>query len=240
MRWPWVVVPPLYVLAAGALAHALPLGRFFVFGVLVLAGLGVGHLLTDPRRRADPPARPGWSFPPPARPASARIGYAFAAAAIVVIDITLLTTDPLSIGIAVVVAALPLAVGVQLLARLVRGTPALRLNPAGIEVRGTPYPWERIAAVELNGDPANPRLDVLLIGRRQPVALRPLGVDANLLFLLDLLGYYHANPAARPLIGDPSEAERTHALLLRARLAAGLRGGPRPIVTALGAAGAPS
>ncbi|GAA2376266.1 hypothetical protein [Dactylosporangium salmoneum] len=231
MRWPWVVVPPLYVLAAGALAHALQPARYFVFGALVLAGLVAVHLLTDVRRRADPPARPGWSFPPPARLAAARPGHAFGVAAVLVILMTLVTTDPLLIVAAAVGAAVALAVGVQLLARLVRRTPALRLSPAGIEVRGTPYPWERIAAVELNGDRANPRLDVLLTGRRNSVTLRPQGVDASLLFLLDLLGYYHANPAARPLIGDPAEAERVHALLLQARLAAGLRGGPHPIVS---------
>ena len=231
MRWPWVVIPSLLVLGTGALVHEFDPGGYIVFGLAGVAGFVLNQLLTDLRRHEEPPARPGWEFHPPPRLASARAGRAFAVAIMVVLAMSFVTTDPWVIGAAVLAGSAPLVVGVQLLVRLVRRTPALRLSANGVEVRGRRYRWESIAGVELNGDRANPRLDLLVAGRRQPVTLRPSGVDASLLFLVDLLGYYATHPDRRTAIGTEEEARRAHALLLEARLAAGLQGGPRPILT---------
>ncbi|HTJ32501.1 MAG TPA: hypothetical protein VL738_04670 [Dactylosporangium sp.] len=232
MRWPWVVIPPLLVLGAAALVRAFDPGGYVLFGVAGLAGFVLNQLLTDLRRRDEPPARPGWQFHSPAKLASARAGRAFAAALMIVAVAVLAGARPFELGAAVVLASVSFVTGVQLLVRLVRRTPVLRLSASGVQVRGRRYPWERIAGVELNGDRDNPRLDLLVAGRRHPEALRPDGVDANLLFLVDLLGYYAAHPHLRSAIGDEAEARRVHALLLDARIAAGLRGGPQPILIA--------
>jgi hypothetical protein len=232
MRWPWVVIPSLLTLGAAALVHAFDPGGYIVFGLAGLAGFVLNQLLTDLRRREEPPARPGWQFHPSARLASARVGRAFAAAIMVVLVLMLGSTNPMQLACAAAIAAVPLTTGVQLLVRLLRRTPALRLHEAGVEVHGRRYPWQHITAVELNGDRVNPRLDLFVAGRRQPVTLRPPGVDASLLFLMDLVGYYATHPQARPAIGTEAEANRVHALLLDARLAAGLRGGPHPILIA--------
>jgi hypothetical protein len=120
-------------------------------------------------------------------------------------------------------------VGGQILFGLVRRTPAVRLSVDGVEVRSRSYHWEKIRGVELNGDRWNPRLDLSIEGRRQPVAVRPATVDGSLLFLMDLIGYYLARPERRHAIGGEDEARRVYGILLEARLAAGLAGGPTPI-----------
>ncbi|MGI5247075.1 hypothetical protein [Dactylosporangium sp. CA-139066] len=231
MRWPWVVIPSLLVLGAGALVLAFYPGGYIIFGLFGVAGFGLNQMLTDLRRREEPPARPGWEFHPPARLASARAGRAFAVAVMFVWIVVFVTADPPARVAAGIAAVWCTAIGALLLLRLVRRTPALRLGVTGVEVRGRRYRWESIGGVELNGDRANPRLDLLIAGRRQPVTLRPSGVEASLLFLMDLLGYYATHPDRRTAIGTEEEARRAHALLLEARLAAGLRGGPRPILT---------
>ncbi|MFG2037570.1 hypothetical protein [Dactylosporangium sp. NPDC048998] len=232
MRWHWVVVPSLIVLGAVTLAQALSPGGYFYGGAAALALSGAYRVLAYRRRRGEPPARPGWEFHPWPGLAPARAGQAFAFTTLIILIVLFgtATPDPFMIGATAVVALIPLGVGVRLVTRLVRRTPALRLSATGIEVHGKRYAWERIGGVELNGEPANPRLDVLIAGRRRPVTLRPADVDANLLFLMDLLGYCQSHPEHRAAIGQAEEAQRVHGLLLSARLAAGLRGGPRPIV----------
>ncbi|MER7275635.1 hypothetical protein ABT369_14355 [Dactylosporangium sp. NPDC000244] len=232
MRWAWVVAPSVLVGAAGALVHAFVPGGYVVFGLIAVTLIGLDQLLTDVRRREEPEARPGWEFFAPRGLVAARAGRAFALAVTLMIAALLLTGDPLGWAVAAALAAPPALVGVQLSVRLAVGASVLRLSPDGVEVRGRRYPWERIEAVELNGDRANPRLDLLVAGRRHPVTLRPSGVDASLLFLTDLLGYYQSHARVRGAIGDPVEAGRVHGLLLGARLAAGLHGGPRPILAA--------
>ncbi|GAA3448484.1 hypothetical protein [Dactylosporangium matsuzakiense] len=222
-----IVVPPLLVAVAAALMPG-----YVVFTLAALAIITLGHLLFGRRRGDEPPARPAWEFFAPADLLAARAGTAFATAVTWVGTIILSTESRIWSAFAVVVAALPVAVGVQLLVRLRRGGSVVRLTPSGVEVRGRMYPWERITTVELNGDRAVPRLDLFLTARRAPVQVRPEGIDASLLFLVDLLGYYQSHPRARGAIGTPPEAERVYGLLLNARLAAGLRGGPRPILIA--------
>ncbi|MEV8513254.1 hypothetical protein [Dactylosporangium sp. NPDC051484] len=233
MRWPWVVVPSLIVLGVGALVLALDPGEDVLIGLVVLAGLAssaVNLLLIEPRRREEQLARPGWEFHPSPRIASARAGQAFAAAALLALMMRFAAPNRVAMGALAFVVAMSLGIGVRLVTRLVRHTPVLRLSATGIEVRGTRYAWERIGGVELNGDRENTRLDVLVAGRRRSVTLRPADVDASLLFLMDLIGYYQSCPEHRTAIGQAEEARRVHGLLLSARLAAGLRGGPRPIV----------
>ncbi|MER7008384.1 hypothetical protein ABT297_35780 [Dactylosporangium sp. NPDC000555] len=231
MRWSWVVVPSLIVLGAGVLVRALAPGGYLWLALAGLIGFLVNQLITDLRRREEPPARPGWEFHPSPRLASARAGRAFAVATIMVLTILFAAPDPVPVGAAAFAAAVSLGIGVRLVTRLVRHTPALRLSATGIEVRGARYAWDRIGGVELNGDREHPRLDVLVSGRRRSVTLRPSSVDASLLFLMDLIGYHQSHPERRTAIGQAEEARRVHELLLSARLAAGLRGGPGPIVT---------
>ncbi|WP_433214263.1 hypothetical protein ACQP00_03640 [Dactylosporangium sp. CS-047395] len=227
MRWLWVVVPTLLVGAAAGLIHAVASDGFILFGLLAIAIVGLGHVLTDLRRREEPPVRPGFEFFASPPLVAARAGRAFALAATV-------AAAALFAGIPTValLAGVPACVGVSLVTRLVRGASVLRLSPGGVEVRGRRYTWEALTSVELNGDRAVPRLDLVVAGERRPVTLRPAGVDASLLFLMDLLGYYQTHGSARAAIGDPAEAVRVHGLLLSARLAAGLHGGPRPILLA--------
>ncbi|WP_433056109.1 hypothetical protein [Dactylosporangium sp. CS-033363] len=232
MRWLWVVAPTLLVGAAAGLVHLVAPGGFTLFGLVAIAVIGLGHALTDLRRRAEPPARPAFEFFAAPLLVAARAGRAFALAATVVLAALWLDFGLVALSVALALAAVPAGVGGLLVARLTRGASVLRLNPGGIDVRGIRYPWEALDAVELNGDRAVPRLDLAVAGRRRPVTLRPAGVDASLLFLTDLLGYYQTHAPARGAIGDPAEAARVHGLLLSARLAAGLHGGPRPILVA--------
>ncbi|MFI5906450.1 hypothetical protein [Dactylosporangium sp. NPDC051541] len=222
-----IVAPPLLVAAAGALVPG-----YVTFVLAAVAIILLDHALFDLRRREDPQARPAWEFFAPATLLAARAGRAFAVAMTIVGTVLLGTGNRLWLTAAAAVALLPIVVGVQLVTRRSRGASVLRLSPSGVEVRGRVYRWERITGVELNGDRANPHLDLFLTARRTPVSLHPETVDASLLFLVDVLGYYHSHPHLRTAIGTPAEAVRVHALLLNARLAAGLHGGPRPILVA--------
>jgi hypothetical protein len=222
-----IVAPPLVVAAAAALIPGAPAFLLAAAAIVLL-----DHIVFDLRRREEPPARPAWDFHAPATLVAARAGRAFAMAVAIVGAALLGPNGWLWPSAAATLALLPAAVGAQLLIRLRRGASVLRLSPAGVEIRGRRYRWDRITTVELNGDRAVPRLDLLLTGRRTPVQLRPADVDASLLFLVDLLGYYQSHPTLRDTIGTPDEAARVHALLLTARLAAGLHGGPRPILVA--------
>jgi hypothetical protein len=226
-----LVAPTVIVAALGGIVHVVDPGGFVPFGLGAVGLVGL-HQAVAERRREERGARPGWEFFAPVALVAARAGRAFGVAVAVVLAALFRTGEPVWLGLAVVVASLAGGVGVQLLVRLVRGASVLRIGAGGVEVRGVRYTWERINAVELNGDRANPRLDLVVKGRRAAVTLRPGGVDASLLFLTDLLGYYRSHAHLRGAIGDPAEAVRVHGLLLRARLAAGLQGGPRPILVA--------
>jgi hypothetical protein len=63
----------------------------------------------------------------------------------------------------------------------------------------------------------------------RPAVLREPHVRANLVYLLDLVGYYLAHPERRPAIGTAEEATRIHAALLTARLAAPVGTTPIPL-----------
>jgi hypothetical protein len=227
-----LVVPTLLVAALGGIVHVVDPGGFVAFGLGAVGVIGLNQAVAELRRREERAARPGWEFFAPVTLLAARAGRAFGVAVAVVLAALFCTGEPVWLGLAVVVASLAAWVGVQLLVRLVRGASVLRIGAGGVEVRGVGYTWDRISAVELNGDRVNPRLDLVVQGRRAAVTLRPGGVDASLLFLTDLLGYYRSHAHLRGAIGDPAEAERVHGLLLCARLAAGLHGGPRPILVA--------
>jgi uncharacterized protein len=56
--------------------------------------------------------------------------------------------------------------------------------------------------------------------------LREVSTGVNLVYLMDCVNYYRANPDRRVAIGTPGEQERVHALLLHER--AERDGGPRP------------
>ncbi|GAA2610368.1 hypothetical protein GCM10010399_46580 [Dactylosporangium fulvum] len=229
LNWLWVPVPPVLVLPTGLGVHLLTPRGFVPFALFGLAGGFVNQFVNDLRRRPEPPARPGWEFQPPFRLAAAQAGRDLAGACLVVLAMVFVTMEPVALAVTSAVALLPLGLGGLRVMRLLRGTPAVRLTPVGVEVGSRQYHWEALRGLELNGDRFNPRLDLLIEDRRQPVSLRPSGVDANLLFLLDLMGYYRSHPERRGAIGDPEEARHIHGVLLEARLAAGLNGGPTPI-----------
>jgi hypothetical protein len=56
--------------------------------------------------------------------------------------------------------------------------------------------------------------------------LREVSTGVNLVYLMDCVNYYRANPDRRVAIGTPGEQERVHALLLHER--AERDGGPPP------------
>ncbi|MFC5000513.1 hypothetical protein ACFPIJ_22075 [Dactylosporangium cerinum] len=233
LNWLWVAVPPAVTLLAGGLLLAFggPSGSslllpFMLANVVVHGG---NFAVNELRRREEAPARPGWEFHRPFREGCARVGRLFAVASVLLVWALLIDAGPLVAAVALAVVAALVTSGARGLMRLVRGTPTVRLSDAGVRVGARSYTWDTIERVELNGDRWHPRVDLLLAGRSRPVTVRPEDVDGNLLFLLDLIGYYVAHPDRRTAIGSPAEAVRVHAQLLGARLSAGLTGGPTPI-----------
>ncbi|MFF5234780.1 hypothetical protein [Dactylosporangium sp. NPDC000521] len=232
-NWLWVAVPPGVTLLAGALLLALggPAGSP-VLVPFVLANVvvhGTNFAVNELRRRDEAPARPGWELHRPFREACARVGRMFAVGSVGLVWALLAGAAPVVVVVSIGCAAAMYASGARGLLRLVRGTPAVRLTGDGVRVGGRSYTWSSIERVELNGDRSHPRVDLLVAGRSRPVTVRPEDVDGSLLFLMDLIGYYVAHPERRAVVGDPGEAVRVHALLLGARLSAGLTGGPTPI-----------
>jgi len=227
-NWLLVLVPPLVVLAGVAAVALFDLDAFLVFALFGLLNTGVTYVLGE-RQAGEAPARAGWEFHPPFRTLCARAGRAFAAGPLFLLAAFFLADNALTEVAGVLVAVSAFVVGGRILVRLLRDTPAVRLTVEGVEARNRRYQWEKIRGVELNGDRWHPRLDLLIDGRRHPLAIRPANVDASLLFLMDLIGYCWQHPEERHAIGRPEEAQRVHALLLHARLAAGLSGGPTPI-----------
>ncbi|MEU0560725.1 hypothetical protein [Dactylosporangium sp. NPDC006015] len=235
-NWLWVAVPPGVTLLAGALLLALaaPEGSP-VLAPFVLANAvvhGTNFAVNELRRRDEAPARPGWELHRPFREACARVGRVFAVGSVVLVWALLADAGPVVAVLALGGAAAMYMSGARGLLRLVRGTPSVRLTGDGVWVGGRSYTWSSIERVELNGDRAHPRVDLLVAGRSRPVTVRPEDVDGSLLFLMDLIGYYVAYPERRAAVGEPGEAVRVHALLLGARLSAGLTGGPTPIAAA--------
>lgn len=233
LNWLWVAVPPAVTLLAGGLLlvfggpHAGPVLLPFVLANVVVHGSNFA--VNELRRREEAPARPGWAFHRPFREGCARVGRLFAVGSVLLVAALLADAGPVLTGAALVAVVALYVSGARGLMRLVRDTPAVRLTGGGVGIGSRSYTWDTIERVELNGDRWHPRVDVLVAGRSRPVTVRPEDVDGSLLFLLDLIGYYLAYPGRRPSIGDRAEAVRVHALLLGARLSAGLAGGPTPI-----------
>ena len=233
LNWLWVAVPPAVTLLAGGLLLAFggPSGSA-VLMPFVLANVvvhGSNFAVNELRRRDEAPARPGWQFHRPFREGCARVGRQLAVASMILIMALLADAGPVVAGFALAFAAAGFTSGARGLMRLVRATPTVRLTITGVGVGARSYTWDTIERVELNGDRWHPHVDLIVAGRSRPVTVRPEDVDGNLLFLLDLIGYYVAHPGRRPSIGSPAEAVRVHGSLLGARLSAGLAGGPTPI-----------
>lgn len=233
LNWLWVAVPPAVTLLAGGLLLAVgapdgsPVLVPFVLANVVVHG--ANFAVNELRRREEAPARPGWEFHRPFREGCARVGRLFAVGSVMLVAALLADAGPVVTGLAIAAAVALCTSGARGLMRLVRGTPTVRLTGGGVGIGSRSYTWETIERVELNGDRWHPRVDLLLVGRSRPVTVRPEDVDGNLLFLLDLIGYYLAHPDRRSSVGGGAEAVRVHALLLGARLSAGLAGGPTPI-----------
>lgn len=233
LNWLWVAVPPAVTLLAGGLLLAFggpagsPVLLPFVLANVVVHG--TNFAVNELRRREEAPARPGWEFHRPFREGCARVGRLLAVGSMVLVGALLVDAGPIVAAVALAAAAALFTSGARGLMRLVRGTPTIRLTGGGVGIGSRSYTWDTIEQVELNGDRWHPRVDLLVAGRSRPVTVRPEDVDGSLLFLLDLIGYYLAHPERRPSVGERAEAVRVHALLLGARLSAGLTGGPTPI-----------
>jgi hypothetical protein len=232
VHWLWVAVPPAVTLLAGGLLLAGGPAGGPVLAPFVLANVvvhGANFAVNELRRREEAPARPGWELHRPFREGCARVGRLLAVGSVVLVAALLVDAGPVITVVALAAAAALYAAGVRGLMRLVRGAPTVWLSRDGVGIGSRSYTWDTVRGVELNGDRWHPRVDVQVAGRARPVTVRPEDVDGNLLFLLDLIGYYLAHPLRRPAIGTGAEAVRVHALLLGARLSAGLAGGPTPI-----------
>lgn len=233
LNWLWVAVPPAVTLLVGAvlLIVGQPAGSP-VLVPLVLANVvvnGVSFVINEMRRRDEGQARPGWELHRPFRESCAQVGQMLAFGLVILLVALLSDAGPGGVVLGLAFAAAWFTIGARRLMRLVRDTPAVRLTGSGVQVRARTYTWDRIETVELNGDRAHPRVDLLIAGRSRPVTVRPEEIDGSLLFLLDLIGYYVAHPERRASVGEPGEAVRVYTLLLGARLSAGLSGGPTPI-----------
>ncbi|GAA3258468.1 hypothetical protein ACFO1B_53855 [Dactylosporangium siamense] len=233
LNWLWVAVLPAVTLLAGGLILAFggPSGSSVLLP-FVLANIvahGANFAVNELRRRDEAPARPTWEFHRPFREGCARVGRVLSFGAVLLFVALLADGGPFLAAVALAASAAMFTSGARALTRLVRGTPTVQLSSGGVRVGARAHTWDAIEGVELNGDRSHPRVDLLVTGRSRPETVRPEDIDGNLLFLLDLIGYYVAHPDRRPSIGERSEAVRVHARLLGARLAAGLTGGPTPI-----------
>ncbi len=225
--WTWLVWPPLGSLAV-QLAGFLTTGVQFGGIVAPFAGLAV-WLARIQRMNWEPPVRPSWVFLDERRVICGEIGGALAVATVFVTPVLASLVDgALSAIVAVPVLAAAVFV-VPRLAWMARGLPELRLLPEGIAVRGRRVRWEDIDQVELRTT-LRPNVVVRVRSRRAAV-LRELHVHANLVFLLDLIGYYLAHPERRAAIGTAEEADRITAALREARLAAPIGAKPIPLAS---------
>lgn len=233
LHWLWVAVPPAVTLLAGGLLlvaggpSGSPVLLPFVLANVVVHG--TNFAVNELRRREDAPARPAWEFHRPFREGCARVGRLLAVGSVLLTCALLAGAGAVVTAVALAAAAALYLAGARGLVRLARGTPTVRLTGDGVGIGSRTYRWDTVERVELNGDRWHPRVDLQVAGRPRPVTVRPEDVDGNLLFLLDLIGYYVAHPGRRSSIGASAEAVRVHAALLGARLSAGLAGGPTPI-----------
>ena len=231
--WAWLGGPPLAALAVGLLARQdgaeTPV---WLFCGIALVAERCG------RQRGTPPATPAWAWAFHPRPR--RAGASAANWLTLGVGTAFVVADPALFPAAVRVALAVVAVWgvVSIIAgpvrRVARGVPVLQLRPDALEVRGRRLPWDDIELVELNGSGDDPRLEIQPKRRgrrRDDIVLRPWHVDVNLVYLLDLVGYYAAHRDRRWYIGRPGEAERVHAALLSARLTVP-DAGPTPVPVA--------
>jgi len=165
-------------------------------------------------RAQRPPPTPGWRFPGRSRPIFGEIGAVLVYVSVAVsVWLVGFRTPAVVIGVVATAAALAIV-----LWRLPRSRRLLELTPDGIVVRGRRVAWRDIIGVELQRGFGLELVIAVRAGRR--AVLREYYVEANLVYLLDLIGYYFARPEQRGAIGTREESERVIAALTRARLAA--------------------
>lgn len=237
-RWDLARVawPPLGSLAAqfalfssvGVRTNAVPM-LFWVLAIWTSRRQPEGRAESPAAVQAAPLA-PAWLVPARHRVICGEVGALLAFATMFVGPALGSPTDVFAL---VVLGPALVAVAAIVLPRFVRATmlgePVLRLTPEGIVVRGRRLRWDDLAEAELklrvNLGPT------LVIGVRtgRPAVLRERYVHANLVYLLDLIGYYLAHPERRVAIGTAEEADRITAALRDARLAAPIGTKPIPL-----------
>lgn len=173
-----------------------------------------------------PPAVPTWAVPAEHRLICADTGAVLAAATIPV-TMALAYPHDLVLGLFYLPVVAAAVFVMPRFVRAVLGQPWLRLTPEGVVVRGRHIAWEDVHGVMLGADP-RPQL-VIGARSRRPAVLHEAYVHANLLYLLDLVGYYAAHPERRVAIGRADEAERVTAALRGARLKAPVGVWPIPL-----------
>jgi hypothetical protein len=230
-HWGWVVGPPVGVVLVVVGVPWLT-GGYHFWGTLTS---GVYAVWTATRRSPErtPAVQPGWWVYPEFRAECAKLGAGFTAAACVC-SLALAYLPPLAgFVVSATTVATTLAFAVRPLGRLLRGKPMLMLLPDGLVVRDRFVDWDEIVKVELDQPYAESRVAVELTSAwrwRRRVVLRDRMVHANIVYLMDLIGYYLQHPDRRAEIGTTAEAARVTLVLWQARLAA--PDGRRPVPVA--------
>jgi hypothetical protein len=214
----WAAWPPLAALAGQLLAFSAT-GVWSTAIALVFWTLAIA--MTRSRRlRRTPPVTPGWSVPAEHRVVCGEVGVVLTAA-------TMLVGLPFAAPsdawmMAALYGPVVAVTSAIMLPRFVRaallGQPVLGLAPEGLTVNGRRLRWDDLTGVELLAY-AEPAVVIRVRSGRRTV-LRERYVHANLVYLLDLIGYYLAHPERRAAIGTGEEADRVTAALREARQAA--------------------
>jgi hypothetical protein len=124
-------------------------------------------------------------------------------------------------AIAVICAVVPLLLAV----RYALGGPHVAITADGIVLQNLwrwTIPWESLGRVELGRAKTGTVLHITTLGPHFDRFRRfEMGTGVNLVYLMDMIGYYQTNPGRRAFIGAPGEQERVYPELLRHRLAPG-------------------